>query len=114
MKIREILSLLDAEILCCAAESDAEVRNAFSSDMLSDVLKSVKDQTVLLTGLVNLQVVRTAMMLDMRCIIFVCGKQPTPEMVALASENSIVLMRTPFQMFDASGKLYQTGFFEES
>ena len=74
--------------------------------MMSDVLAFVKDQTALLTGLVNPQVVRTAMMVDMRCIVFVRGKNPTPEMIELAEENHIVLLSTELRMYEACGRLY--------
>ena len=106
MKIREIVPLLEADVLCCEEEMDIEVYNACGSDMMSDVLAFVKDQTALLTGLVNAQVVRTAMMMDMRCIIFVRGKCPTPEIVALAQENHIVVLASPLRMYEACGRLY--------
>ena len=75
MKVQNIVNILKAEIL---AEGDLqeEVKTACGSDMMSDVLAFVKDQSVLLTGLVNPQVVRTAEMMDMHCIIFVRGKRP--------------------------------------
>ena len=106
MKIREIVPLLEAEILCCEDELDVEVYNACGSDMMSDVLAFVKDQSVLLTGLMNPQVVRTAEMMDMHCIVFVRGKHPTPEMIALAEENRIVLLSTGLRMYEACGRLY--------
>ena len=77
--------------------------------MMSDVLAFVKDQSVLLTGLVNPQVVRTAEMMDMHCIIFVRGKRPDDAMIRLASEYNIVLIRTEERMFSACGKLYAAG-----
>ena len=77
MKIREIAELLQAQVLS-GGDSSAEVSSACGSDMMSDVLAYVKDQAVLLTGLVNPQVVRTAQMMDMVCIVFVRNKQPTP------------------------------------
>ena len=88
---------------------DREVYSACGSDMMSDVLAYVKDQAVLLTGLVNAQVVRTAEMMDMVCIVFVRSKCPTEEMVALARENGMVLMRTRKRMYEACGKLYAGG-----
>ena len=106
MKIREIVQLLDAEVLCCKDDLDIEVKDACGSDMMSDVLAFVKDQPVLLTGLVNPQVIRTAMMVDMHCIIFVRGKNPSPEMVELAEEHNIVLLTTELRMYEACGKLY--------
>ena len=77
--------------------------------MMSDVLAYVKDQAVLLTGLVNPQVVRTAEMMDMVCIVFVRSKSPTEEMVALARESGMVLLKTRKRMYEACGKLYASG-----
>lgn len=111
MKIREIRELLDAEVLCCEDMLETDVYDAFCCDMMSDVLAFATDQSVLLTGLVNTQVVRTAMMVDMHCIIFVCGKYPTPEIVSLARENGIVVIVTSKFMFEAAGRLYGTGLF---
>lgn len=109
MKIREIAQLLDAQVLCCEEELDAEVSDAFCCDMMSDVLAFATNQSVLITGLLNPQVVRTAMMLDMHCIVFVCGKRPTPEIVSLANANDIVTLVTEHHMFSAAGRLYETG-----
>ena len=106
MTIREMAPLLEARVLCCEEDTDVEVKNACGSDMMSDVLAFVKDQTALLTGLVNPQVVRTAMMMDMRCIVFVRGKTPTPEIVNLAKDNHIVVLASPLRMYEACGRLY--------
>ena len=92
MKISEIVTLLDAEVLCGNDSLDGEVKSACGSDMMSDVLAFVKDQAVLLTGLLNPQVIRTAMMMDMRCIVFVRGKKPTEDVVDLAANAGIVIM----------------------
>ncbi|MBQ9964241.1 MAG: hypothetical protein IJP14_03890 [Clostridia bacterium] len=108
MTIADVQKILKAEIVC-GNNLDAEVHNACGSDMMSDVLAFVKDQSVLLSGLVNTQVVRTAEMMDMLCIVFVRGKEPTAEMIALAEEFGIVLMKTPLRMFTACGLLYQSG-----
>ena len=77
--------------------------------MMSDVLAYVKDQAVLLTGLVNAQVVRTAMMMDMLCIVFVRNKKPTQEILDLAEETGIVVMTTDKRMYDSCGILYSCG-----
>ena len=84
MKIREIAVLANAKVDCCEELLDNEVHSACGSDMMSDVLAYVKDQGLLITGLVNPQVVRTAEMMDMPCIVFVRGKKPTAEMIELA------------------------------
>ena len=101
MTIADIQAILKAELVCGGERLD--------TDMMSDVLASVKDQSVLLTGLVNPQVVRTADMMDMVCVIFVRGKDPTPEMIELANDREIVLMKTPLRMFTACGLLYSSG-----
>ncbi len=109
MTIREIRDLLDAQVLTCEQSLDHQVFSACGSDMMSDVLAYVKDQAVLLTGLVNSQVVRTAEMMDMVCIVFVRSKQPTPEILELAKEAGIVVMATKKRMYEACGKLYHSG-----
>ncbi len=109
MKIKTIIELLDAEVLACADKTDSEVFSACGSDMMSDVLAFVKEQAILLTGLVNLQVVRTAEMMDMKCIVFVRGKNPTREILQYAEECGIVVLRTKERMYVACGKLYENG-----
>ena len=109
MTIKDVVTLLNAKVLCGEEHLDAEVHSACGSDMMSDVLAYVKDQAVLLTGLVNPQVVRTAEMMDMRCIVFVRDKTPSEEMIELAREADIVLLSSPKRMFDACGILYKSG-----
>ena len=109
MKICTIQELLNAEVLCCEENLGKHVYSACGSDMMSDVLAYVKDQAVLLTGLVNPQVVRTAQMMDMICIVFVRSKLPNDEMVQLAKEAGIVMMSTKKRMYNACGKLYENG-----
>ena len=109
MQIQKIAELLDAKILCGNNHLDGVVKSACGCDMMSDVLAFVKDQAVLLTGLCNPQVVRTAEMMDMRCIVFVRGKMPPEEVVALAEEAGIVVMTTAERMYVACGKLYANG-----
>ena len=109
MKISEIKSILNAELICGEEFIENEVFTACGSDMMSDVLAFVKDQAVLLTGLVNMQVVRTAEMMDMRCIVFVRGKKPGPEIIALARAADIAVLATDERMYPACGKLYANG-----
>ncbi|MBQ8387842.1 MAG: hypothetical protein IJX46_02835 [Clostridia bacterium] len=109
MKIKTIMELLDAEVLCGADRIEDEVHSACGSDMMSDVLAFVKEQAVLLTGLINLQVVRTAEMMDMKCIVFVRGKNPPAEVVELAEESGIVVLKTAERMYVACGQLYENG-----
>ena len=109
MKISTIQELLHADVLCCEENLGKHVYSACGSDMMSDVLAYVKEQAVLLTGLINLQVVRTAEMMDMKCIVFVRGKQPSPETIELANECSIVVLKTQERMYVACGRLYENG-----
>ena len=110
MKIKTIVSLLNAKVHTGNEELlETEVRTACGSDMMSDVLAFVKDQAVLLSGLINTQVIRTADMMDMRCIVFVRSKQPSADMIQLAEESGIVLMSTAKRMYEACGILYSNG-----
>ena len=109
MKISTIRELLDAEVLCCEEGLGGHVYSACGCDLMSDVLAYVKDQAVLLTGLVNPQVIRTAVMMDMVCIVFVRSKMPTEEMIRLAKESGIVIMRTENTLYNSCGLLYKGG-----
>jgi hypothetical protein len=104
-----MMELLDAKVAACEEYLDRDVSSAFGSDMMSDVLAFVNDQAVLLTGLVNSQVIRTAEMMDMSCVVLVRGKQPTQEMIALAEDSGIVLLATEKRMYESCGKLYCGG-----
>ena len=109
MNVQDIMRVLDAELICGAENLDVEVHEACGSDMMSDVRAYVKDQAVLLTGLVNIQVVRTADMMDMVCIVFVRGKEPDADMIALAERRGMVMLRTQHRMFTACGLLWENG-----
>lgn len=106
MFLFEIRDILNAAVLCGEENLDREVCSACASDFMSDVLAYVKDQGLLLTGMVNPQVVRTAEMMDMKCIVFVRGKVPGEDILNLAKERDIVVMSSPFRMFLACGLLY--------
>ncbi len=109
MKVNEIIKLLDADVLCCEDALDTEINFAFGSDMMSDVLAYVKEQGLLLTGLCNPQVVRTAEMMDINCICFVRGKRPDESIISLAAEKNITLIATKRCMYSACGTLYKAG-----
>ncbi len=113
MKLSNVRELLDAEVLCCEERLENEVKSACGSDMMSDVLAFVKDQSILLTGLVNPQTVRTAQMMDMKCIVFVRGKRPDDTTVSLAESNGIMVMATDYRMYTACGILYANGLYSE-
>lgn len=109
MNARDIVRILDAAVLCGEAELDTEVIAACGADLMSDVMAFVKDRVVLLTGLVNPQVVRTADLMDIKVIVFVRGKVPTADMVDMARDAGIILLATRQTLFMASGLLYEAG-----
>ncbi len=109
MKISEMQKLLEARVICCEENIEHEIHSACGCDLMSDVLAFVKDQAVLLTGLVNPQVIRTAEMMDMICVVFVRSKVPTQEMIELAKDSGIVLMVSDKRLYEACGLLYQNG-----
>lgn len=109
MTIAEIAGLLDATWLCCQEEDDRVIHTAFASDMMSDVLAYVQEDTLLLTGLVNSQAIRTAEMLDLPCVVFVRGKNPHADAIARASQLGMPALSTRYTMFEACGRLYEAG-----
>ena len=109
MQLSQIREILKARVLWGEDRLDREVFSACGSDFMSDVLAFVKNQALLLTGLVNPQVVRTADMVEMKCIVFVRGKVPGPDILALAEERDIVVMTCPKRMYEACGLLYSNG-----
>lgn len=109
MTVNDVKEILNARVICGEQYLDKEVHTACGSDMMSDVLAFVKDQSVLLTGLCNPQVIRTAEMMDIVCIVFVRGKQPDASMIDLADEREIALLTTDQRMFTACGILYEKG-----
>lgn len=109
MKISMLMEILEATLLTPDSDLEREVHDACGSDMMSDVLAYVKDQGVLLTGLNNPQVVRTADMMDMVCIVFVRGKQPDQTILDLANSRDIAVLSSNMTMFTACGLLYKSG-----
>ena len=108
MKISEIATLTNARIVS-DSNDDRNVERAFSSDLMSDVLTLDDDNILLITGLANIQLIRTAEMADIEVVLLARGKQATADMVQLANENGLVIMETPFSLFRASGVLYAKG-----
>lgn len=109
MKASEIAKLLDGEVVCGREYLDRDVYTACAADMMSDVLAYVKDQAVLVTGLCNVQTIRTAQMMDMVCIVFVRNKKPDAAMVKLAEERQLILITAKQTMFGACAVLSQAG-----
>lgn len=109
MEVKQIMQLTDAACISGDADAPLEIRYGFAADLMSDVLKVDTAQLLLVTGLCNIQTIRTAEMSDLRCILFVRGKRATPEMVALAEQNGIVLLESAHSMFRAVGELARAG-----
>lgn len=108
MKLSEIKDILEAEILT-AETGDININTACGCDLMSDVLAFVKDQSLLLTGLINPQVIRTAEMMDIVAVCFVRGKRPPEDVVELAKESGIAVLTTEYPLYTACGMLYQKG-----
>ncbi len=109
MTVKDARDVLGARVLVGEDLMDTEVRSACGSDMMSDVLAFSKDHSILLTGLCNPQVIRTAEMLDIVCIIFVRGKKPDDTILEMARERGLVVLATGHRMFSACGMLYKAG-----
>ena len=109
MKIKDIASVVEGSILCSPEAADTDIASACAFDMMSDVLAYVRDQGALITGLVNPQVVRTAVMVDIACIVFGCGKRPDADMIKLAENYKIVFIATEMSTYEAVGRLYAAG-----
>ncbi|MDF2612636.1 MAG: hypothetical protein K0S71_422 [Clostridia bacterium] len=109
MKIKEIKGALKAHVWTGEESLDREVHAACGCDLMSDVLAFAKEEVLLLTGLVNPQVIRTAEMLDIKAIVFVRGKEPTEDMIKMAYQKNMIILSTDDPLYIACGKLYQLG-----
>jgi predicted transcriptional regulator len=110
MKLQEIVEILSAEVLCGEKSIDGiEVENGYAADLMSDVLAFASHSVLLITGLTNIQIFRTAQMLDIPAIVFVRGKKPQDDLLVLAKEAEMPILLTNDSMFAACGKLYAKG-----
>ena len=109
MNVTELISLINGKLLNPDANLSREIKGGCGADLMSDVLASIQPEAVLLTGLCNPQVVRTAQMADVAAIILVRGKKAPQETIDLAAEEKIALISSPFGMFELCGRLYQAG-----
>ncbi len=108
MKLQEICELLQADVLV-DYDSDAEAFTACGSDLISDILRFIKVETVLLTGLTTLQMIKAAQLLDVKAIIFVRGKRPAKEVEEIAKKNDLPVLCTKLPLFEACGCLSRHG-----
>lgn len=109
MTVKEIIELLDVKVICGQDLSGHSVDVAFASDLMSDVLTLKNDNVLLVTGLANMQTIRTAEMSDISCIIFARNKKVSEEMVELARENDMIILECRYSMFKTCGLLYNAG-----
>ncbi len=109
MKISDIIRLTEARVAAGNPDEKIDIERAFSSDLMSDVLTLDDHHIVLITGLANVQLIRTVEIADVPVVILCRNKNATPEMIDLANEIGIVLLETPFSIFRTSGILYQNG-----
>jgi len=109
VKISQIIDILQASLATTTEFKDREIKKAFSSDLMSDVLTLDEDSILLISGLANIQLIRTAEMADIHVVVLARGKVASSDMVELANENNIVIIQTPRSIFGASGLLYSNG-----
>jgi len=109
MNILQILELSEGSLLTPGVDLELEPKGAFAADLMSDVLASIQPEAVLLTGLCNPQVVRTALIADVKAIIFVRGKNPVIEAIDLATEEEMPIISSPLGLYELSGRLMQAG-----
>ena len=108
MKLRRVLSIIDGRVISKNIDLDKDIQMGCGADLMSDVLAFTHEGTLLMTGLTNPQVVRTAELAGITAIVFVRGKLPPPETVALAEEKDIPLLASKYTMFETCGRLYQS------
>lgn len=109
MKIKDLMRLTNAKLVAGDDTDDIEIEQAFSSDLMSDVLTLDEHNIILITGLSNVQVIRTVEMADIPVVLLARDKKATPEMIELANDNGILLLESPFSIFRVSGILFTNG-----
>lgn len=109
LTLREIMKALKAQVLCCEENLEVAAFSACGCDLMSDVLAFTKPESILLTGLTNSQVVRTAELLDLKAVIFVRAKMPTDEVIEMARSCGIPLLSSPYPLYESCGLLYSKG-----
>ncbi len=109
MTIKEIANLVNGKVVCCENKLSDVIEYAFASDLMSDVLTIEKENILLITGLANLQAIRTSEMSEINCIVFARDKKIGNEIISLAHENNMVVIESPYSVFRISGELYKAG-----
>jgi predicted transcriptional regulator len=109
MKLAEVLQIIEGKVISKNVDLQQQIQMGSGADLMSDVLAFTQEGTLLMTGLTNPQVVRTAEMANIKAIVFVRGKLPPQETVALAEEKGIPLLASKYTMFETCGRLYKAG-----
>ncbi len=109
MNVNELIQHANGKLLSNTADLNREIKGACGADLMSDVLASIKPEAVLLTGLCNPQVIRTAQMADVVAIVFIRGKRPPDATIELAEQEEIAIISSPLGMFELCGRLYKAG-----
>ncbi len=107
MTIEKIAKILDAKLVCGKQMLKQNIEYGFASDLMSDVLTLDEENVVLITGLTNMQTMRTAEMAEIPCVIFVRNKKASKEMIQIANENDMVIIECKYSMFKTIGILYE-------
>jgi predicted transcriptional regulator len=109
MTLEEVKEILNAEVISGSADLQMEIKMGCGCDLMSDVLAFIKSDSLLLTGLTNPQVIRTAEIADVKAICFVRGKKPDEETIKLAESKGFPLLMTNLPLFESCGRLYKKG-----
>jgi predicted transcriptional regulator len=110
MRIKDIAELLDASFVTGEKQADTEIDFGFASDLMSDVLTLKQaDRILLITGLCNIQTIRTAEMANIEAVLFVRNKNITNDMIEIAEEEGLILLQCKYSLFRAVGILYSQG-----
>jgi predicted transcriptional regulator len=107
--LAEVRDLLEAKMIIGEEKLHMEIHTAFGADLMSDVLAFARSGCLLITGLSNVQSVRTAYALDIAAIVICRGKALNDKFVETARELGIPILWTPFIMFETCGRLYREG-----
>lgn len=109
MIVKDIAKLINGRVICCEDRLSNAIEFAFASDLMSDVLTIDRENILLITGLANMQAVRTSEMSEINCIVFARDKRVSNEIISVARENNMVLIESPYSVFRISGELYKAG-----
>lgn len=109
MKLSEVKEILNAEIIIGDDKMDTEIAGGAASDLMSDLLRNPREGALLLTGLTNIQAIRTSVIAGMAAIVFVRAKKPDPEIISYAKEQEIPILSSPYSMYGSCGRLYSKG-----